>query len=308
MRLPAIVLVLGLWPGAALAAQPAPWQIGLQPAASPIMEMIHAFNNGLLIVVTLIALLVLALLIYCIVRFNARANPVPSRTTHNTLIEVLWTVVPIVILVGIAVPSFSLLFAQHDPARAIPGWDPEADPPLHIKATGNQWFWTYDYPDNDNISFDSLMLSEEDLAAEIDPGPRLLAVDNPMVVPVGRVVRMQVIGADVIHAFAVPAFGVKIDAVPGRLNETWFRVDREGMYYGQCSELCGRDHAFMPIAVQAVSPERFAAWAAAAPTNIDAAYEALTASAPAASVPAASAAPAEAPAPAGTPAAGTEQN
>jgi cytochrome c oxidase subunit 2 len=292
---------LGLSTGIASAAQPEPWQIGLQPAATPIMEMIHTFNNGLLIVVTLIALFVLALLIYCIVRFNARANPVPSRTTHNTLIEVLWTVVPILILVGIAVPSFSLLFAEHDPARAIPGWNPETDPPLSIKATGNQWFWTYDYTDDGSISFDSLMLSAEDLAAETDPGPRLLAVDNPLVVPVGRVVRMQVIGADVIHAFAVPAFGVKIDAVPGRLNETWFRVDREGMYYGQCSELCGRDHAFMPIAVQAVSPERFAAWASAAPTNLDAAYEALTANAPPAP---ATPAPAAESAPAG----GSEQN
>jgi cytochrome c oxidase subunit 2 len=292
---------LGLSTGIASAAQPEPWQIGLQPAATPIMEMIHTFNNGLLIVVTLIALFVLALLIYCIVRFNARANPVPSRTTHNTLIEVLWTVVPILILVGIAVPSFSLLFAEHDPARAIPGWNPETDPPLSIKATGNQWFWTYDYTDDGSISFDSLMLSAEDLAAETDPGPRLLAVDNPLVVPVGRVVRMQVIGADVIHAFAVPAFGVKIDAVPGRLNETWFRVDREGMYYGQCSELCGRDHAFMPIAVQAVTPERFAAWAAAAPTDLDAAYEALSANAPPAS---ATPAPAAESAPAG----GSEQN
>ncbi len=280
-RLPGMLLLAGLTPGAALAAQPEPWQIGLQPAASPIMEMIHTFNNGLLIVVSLITLLVLVLLAYCVVRFNARANPVPSRTSHNTLVEVLWTVLPILILVGVAVPSFSLLFAEHDPARAIPGYDPEADPPLTIKATGNQWFWTYDYPDNDDLSFDSLMLSDEARAADPNAGPRLLAVDNPLVVPVGKVVRMQVIGADVIHSFAVPAFGVKIDAIPGRLNETWFRVDREGMYYGQCSELCGRDHAFMPIAVQAVSQANFDAWAAAAPTDLDAAYEALVAAAPA---------------------------
>jgi cytochrome c oxidase subunit 2 len=279
----------------AMAAQPEPWQIGFQPAATPIMEMIHRFSDGLLIVIVLIALLVLGLLVYCMIRFNARANPVPSRTTHNTLVEVLWTVVPILILVGIAVPSFSLLFAQHDPARAIPGYDPATDPPLTIKATGNQWFWTYDYPDNDDISFDSLMLSEETLALDPDAGPRLLAVDNPLVVPVGRVVRMQVIGADVIHSFAVPAFGVKIDAIPGRHNETWFRVDREGMYYGQCSELCGRDHAFMPIAVQAVSAEKFAAWAEAAPTNLDTANARLVAAAPPAPAPAA-AAPADAPA------------
>jgi cytochrome c oxidase subunit 2 len=225
------------------------------------------------------------------IRFNAHANPVPSRTSHNTLVEVVWTVLPILILVGIAVPSFSLLFAEHDPARAIPGYDPAADPPLTIKATGNQWFWTYDYPDNDDISFDSLMLSEETLALDPTAGPRLLAVDNPLVVPVGKVIRLQVIGADVIHAFAMPAFGVKIDAIPGRLNETWFRVDREGMYYGQCSELCGRDHAFMPIAVQAVSQEKFAEWAAAAPTNLDTAYEKLVA-APVAPAPAAEATPA----------------
>jgi cytochrome c oxidase subunit 2 len=273
--------------GRAEAAQPEPWQIGLQPAATPIMESIHAFNGGLLIVVSLIVLFVLGLLLYCIVRFNARANPVPSRNSHNTLIEVLWTIVPILILVGIAVPSFSLLFAEHDPARAIAGYDPAVDPPMTIKATGNQWYWNYEYPDNGDISIDSLMLSDEAVAEDPSAGPRLLAVDNPLVVPVGKVIRMQVIGADVIHSFAVPAFGIKIDAVPGRLNETWFRVDREGMYYGQCSELCGQSvvgeggsyagtgHAFMPIAVQAVSPERFAAWAAAAGSDLDAAYESL---------------------------------
>jgi len=259
------------------ASQPQPWEIGLQPAATPIMEMIHRFNDGLLIVITLIVLVVLGLLLYCMVRFNARANPVPSRTTHNTLVEVIWTVVPILILVGIAVPSFSLLFAEHDPARAIPGYNPETDPPLTIKATGNQWFWSYDYPDSGDISFDSVMLSDEERAANPDAGPRLLAVDNQMVVPVGRVVRMQVIGADVIHSFAIPSFGIKIDAVPGRLNEIWFRVDREGVYYGQCSELCGRDHAFMPIAVRAVSPEAFAAWAATAVKDLPGAYKQLAA-------------------------------
>jgi cytochrome c oxidase subunit 2 len=270
--------------GAALAqpetlqiGQPEPWQIGLQPAASPIMEMIHRFNNGLLIVVTLITLFVLGLLLVCMLRFNARTNPEPSRTSHNTLVEVIWTVVPILILVGIAVPSFALLFAQHDPARAIPGYNPEVDPHLTIKATGSQWYWSYEYPDNDNLAFDSLMLTEEERVADPNAGPRLLAVDNEMVVPTGTVIHMQVIGADVIHAFAVPAFGVKIDAVPGRLNETWFRVDREGIYYGQCSELCGRDHAFMPIAVRAVSPEKFTAWVEAAQSDLAASYEMLAA-------------------------------
>lgn len=264
----------------ASASQPEPWQIGLQPAATPIMEMIHRFNDGLLIVVALIVLVVSALLLYCMVRFNARANPVPSRTTHNTLVEVAWTVVPILILVGIAVPSFSLLFAEHDPARAIVGYDPQTDPPLTVKATGSQWFWSYDYPDNGDLSFDSVMLSDEERAANPDAGPRLLAVDNQMVVPVGKVIRLQTIGADVIHSFAVPSFGIKIDAVPGRLNETWFRVDREGVYYGQCSELCGRDHAFMPIAVRAVSREAFTAWVAAAATDLKGAYRQLAASRP----------------------------
>jgi len=256
-------------------ANPSPWEIDLQPAATPIMEMIHRFNNGVMIVVTLIVLLVLALLIYCIVRFNARANPVPSRTSHNTVIEVIWTVVPILILVGIAVPSFALLFAEHDPARAIAAFDPAKDKQLTIKATGSQWYWSYEYPDNGDITFDSLLL--RDANGSPTGEPRLLAVDNKMVVPVGVVVRMQVIGADVIHSFAVPSFGIKIDAVPGRLNETWFRVDKEGVYYGQCSELCGRDHAFMPIAVQAVSQDKFDAWAKTAVNDLAAANKQLAA-------------------------------
>lgn len=267
----------GVFVGAAYAAQPEPWQIGFQPAATPIMEMIHRFNNGILILITLITLFVLGLLLYCMVRFNARSNPVPTRTSHNTLIEIIWTVVPILVLVGIAVPSFSLLFAQHDPARAIQGFDPATDRQMTIKATGAQWYWTYDYPDNDGLSFDSVMLNEEERAADPSAGPRLLAVDNELVVPTGTVVRLQVIATDVIHAFAVPAFGVKIDAIPGRLNETWFRVDREGLYFGQCSELCGRDHAFMPIAVRAVSPEIFTKWAEAANADLAASYELLAA-------------------------------
>ena len=273
---------------AAGATQPVPWEINLQPAASPIMEMIHSFNNGLLVVVTLIVLFVLALLIYCIVRFNSRANPVPSRTTHNTLIEVIWTVVPILILVGISIPSFALLFAEHDPARAIAGFDPAKDKELTIKATGNQWYWTYDYPDNGDVSFDSLMLQDNQRTDPVAQ-PRLLAVDNEMIVPVGQVVRMLIIGNDVIHSWAVPSLGVKIDAIPGRLNETWFRADREGIYYGQCSELCGQapaqdmndlhGHAFMPIVVRAVAPDKFAAWVAAAAKDLPGAYK-LLASAP----------------------------
>lgn len=270
--------------GVAHATQPEPWEINLQPAGSPIMEMIHRFNNGMLILITLIVLLVLALLIYCIVRFNSRANPVPSKTTHNTLVEVVWTIVPILILVGIAIPSFALLFAEHDPARAIADFDPAKE--ITVKATGNQWYWSYDYPDNGDIQFDSNMLQDNQRQ---DPAnqPRLLAVDNEMIVPTGVVVRVLVIGNDVIHSWAVPSLGVKIDAIPGRLNETWFRADREGVYYGQCSELCGQapaqdmndlhGHAFMPIVVRAVSPEKFAAWAAIAGKDLPGAYKLLAA-------------------------------
>jgi cytochrome c oxidase subunit 2 len=222
--------------------QPTPWQIGLQDSASEVMDQLSGFHSFLLIVTTLITILVLGLLLTVVVRFNARANPTPSRTTHNTLVEVLWTVVPIIILGVIVVPSFKLLFLQLDL--------PPAD--LTVKATGQQWSWSYSYPDNGNLEFPSLLARDKE--------PRLLAVDNEMVVPVNKVVRVQVTGADVIHAFAVPSFGVKIDAVPGRLNETWFKADREGVFYGQCSELCGRDHAFMPIAVRVVSDSAFTAW------------------------------------------------
>jgi cytochrome c oxidase subunit 2 len=194
------------------------------------------------VLITVITLFVLALLVYVVVKFNAKANPVPSKTTHNTLIEVAWTLIPVLILVGIAVPSFRLLFLQLDL--------PKAD--LTVKATGKQWYWSYSYPDNGKFEFDSLMVA--------DKQPRLLGVDNEMVVPVNKVIRVQTTGADVIHAFAVPAFGIKIDSIPGRLNETWFKATKTGTYYGQCSELCGKDHAFMPIAVRVVSDQEFAEW------------------------------------------------
>ena len=181
-----------------------------------------------------------------VVRFNSRANPTPSRTTHNTLLEVMWTLVPVIILVAIAVPSFKLLFLE----LTIPPAD------VTVKATGKQWYWSYSYPDA-KFEFDSLMLKDNERKAD---QPRLLAVDNELVVPVNKVIRVQVIGSDVIHAFAVPSFGIKIDAVPGRLNETWFKATREGVYYGQCSELCGRDHAFMPIAVRVVNDRDYTAW------------------------------------------------
>lgn len=230
--------------GAAFAelGQPAPWEWKLQESGSPVMDNIVWFHNFLFVLITLITLFVLALLVIVVMKFNAKANPVPSRTTHNTLIEVAWTLVPVLILVGIAVPSFRLLFLELDV--------PKAD--LTIKATGKQWYWSYAYPDNGKFEFDSLMAQ--------DKQPRLLGVDNEMVVPVNKVVRVQVTGADVIHAFALPAFGVKIDAIPGRLNETWFKATKTGMFYGQCSELCGKDHAFMPIAIRVVSDQEFASW------------------------------------------------
>lgn len=270
-----IAVVMGAMSGVASAAQPTPWAMWFQEPASPIMERINAFNTGIVIAMVAVVLLVLGLLIYVMVRFNAKANPVPSRTSHNTLIEVLWTVAPILILIGIAVPSFSLLFAQKDPARIIKDFDPAKV--LTVKATGNQWYWSYEYPDNDGVSFDSTLIPENEIK---DPAtqPRLLAVDNEMVVPVGTVVRVMVIGQDVIHSFALPAFGIKIDAVPGRLNETWFLAQREGIFYGQCSELCGIDHAFMPIAIRVVKPDQFKAWVTAAKTDLPGAYKALMAS------------------------------
>src|ERR1700729_3495985 len=219
--------------------QPAPWEYKLQGSATQVMDDITSFHNWLLVTITLITLFVLGLLATIVVKFNAKANPVPSRTTHNTLI-------PVLILVAIAVPSFRLLFLELD--------IPKAD--LTIKATGKQWYWSYAYPDNGKFEFDSLMAQ--------DKQPRLLGVDNELVVPVDKVVRVQVTGADVIHSFAVPAFGIKIDAIPGRLNETWFKATKTGMFYGQCSELCGRDHAFMPIAVRVVSDQEFSEWVEAA--------------------------------------------
>jgi cytochrome c oxidase subunit 2 len=262
--------------GVALAGmgQPSPWQMDLQDSATPIMQDIARFHYLLLWLIGVISAFVLALLLICIVRFNARANPTPSRTTHNTPIEVLWTIVPVIILAAIAVPSFRLLFLQLN----VP------TPNLTIKATGKQWFWSYAYPDNGNFEFDSLMIPEKDLK----PGqPRLLAVDNDMVVPVNKNIHVLVTGADVIHSFTVPSFGSRIDAVPGRINETWFKATVEGMFYGQCSELCGKDHAFMPIAVRVVNDADFAAWvedakkkfagADSAPMNKLAAAEALQA-------------------------------
>ncbi len=225
-----------------------PWQMDFQPAASPIMAQIHSFHTYVTIIITLIALFVLVLLVYVMARFNERRNPVPSRVTHNTVLEIAWTVIPVLILVAIAIPSFRLLFAQYD--------FPKAD--LHITATGSQWYWSYEYPDH-GITFNSIMVPEADLK---EGQPRLLAVDREVVVPVNKNVIVGLKSNDVIHDWALPAFGVKLDAVPGRLQSTWFRAEREGVFYGQCSELCGRNHAFMPIAVRVVSEAAFADWLA----------------------------------------------
>jgi cytochrome c oxidase subunit II len=237
--------------GAAFAelGQPAPWEFKLQEAASPVMENITWFHNFLFGLITIITLFVLGLLVAVVVKFNAKANPIPSRTTHNTLIEVAWTLIPVLILVSIAVPSFRLLFEELD--------IPKAD--VTIKATGNQWNWTYSYPD-DKIEYTSIILSEEDRAKLASPPPRLLGVDHSLVVPINKVVRVETTGTDVIHSFAVPAFGIKIDSIPGRLNETWFKATKLGVFYGQCSELCGKDHAFMPIVVKVVSDQDYDDW------------------------------------------------
>ena len=237
---------LGLLSGSALASQPKPWQLGFQDAATDNMAQITSFNDFLLILMTGITLFVLGLMIYVAVKFNARSNPNPSSTTHNSLVEVAWTLVPVLILVVIAIPSFRLLYYQ----RVLP----EAD--MTIKATGYQWYWGYEYPDHGGFGFDSLMLNDEERGDQ----PRLLATDTAMVVPVNSTVRVVVTGADVLHSWAMPAFGVKMDAVPGRLNETWFRAEKTGTYYGQCSEICGIRHAFMPIRVEVVEPDVFASW------------------------------------------------
>ena len=234
-------------PAGALAGKPRPWQMGFQDAASPIMEQLDAFHNMMLVILTLVALFVLGLLVYVMFRFKAARNPNPSKVTHNTVVEVVWTVVPVIILVLIAIPSFKLLYAQ----KVIPEVE------MTVKAIGVQWYWTYEYPDHGDLTFDAVMVPDEDIQ---EGQLRLLETDNRLVLPVQTNIRILVTAADVIHSWAIPAFGIKMDAVPGRINETWVRIEREGVYYGQCSELCGTYHGFMPIAVEAVSKEAFAEW------------------------------------------------
>ena len=239
--------------GGALAAQPEPWQINLQPAGSPLMERITSFHNLLLVIITAICVFVLALLLYVAGVFRASRQKTPSRRTHNTLLEVVWTAVPVLILVIIAIPSFRLLYY----ADVIPPTD------MTIKAIGRQWYWTYEYPDHDNFTFDAFMIPEDDL----EPGMlRLLETDNRVVVPTDTNIKIQVTASDVLHSWAMPSMGVKIDAVPGRLNETWINVTEPGVYYGQCSEICGVMHGFMPITIEALPPEEFALWVEEAKT------------------------------------------
>lgn len=242
-----ITLLTFLVTCSALASKPVPWQLDFQEAASPVMMELHNFHNFLLILSTTIVLFVFFLIMYVIIRFNARINPVPAKFTHNITIEIIWTVIPIILLIVIAIPSFRILkMAEHIPP---------AD--MTIKVVGSQWFWTYSYPDHGDFEFDSYMIQDADLK----PGQlRLLEVDNRIVVPQGTTIKFLITAADVIHSFAVPALGLKTDAVPGRTNEAWTRIDKKGVYYGQCSELCGVNHGFMPIAIEVVSKEEFTAW------------------------------------------------
>lgn len=240
-----MALTSGAW---ADAGQPVPWQLGQQRMVTPVGHDGAVFHDYLLLpIITVISIFVLGLLLYCIIRFNSKANPTPSRTTHNTLLEVLWTAVPIIILVVIAVPSFKLLYFG----------DRAVDAEMTIKATGYQWYWGYEYPDHGNFYFEAVMLEDDE---RTEDQPRLLATDTQVVVPVDTSIRVLVTAEDVLHAWAVPSLFVKMDAVPGRLNETWFRAEEEGIYYGQCSELCGQRHGFMPIMVKVVSKEAFAEW------------------------------------------------
>ncbi|MGE0282980.1 MAG: cytochrome c oxidase subunit II [Rhizobiaceae bacterium] len=257
---------------AAWADQPHPWQWRFQEAVTPIMEQIEWFEVYTLWFIIPITLFVLALLAYCIWRFRESVNPTPSRTSHNTVIEIIWTVAPVVVLLMIAIPSFQLLTHQYTP---------DEEPKLTLKATGNQWNWDYEYQIEEPLSFNSALLADGDREAagkaDIARYPRLLAVDNEVVVPVNTTTRVLVTAADVMHAFAMPAFGIKVDAVPGRINETWFKATKEGLYYGQCSELCGKDHAFMPIAIRVVSEEQYNTWLTAAKTDLPGANKALMA-------------------------------
>ncbi len=237
-------------PVLAASGEPAPWALGFQESASPMKEQMAAFHNGLLLPITTgIVILVMALLLWVMIRYNAKANPVPSKTTHNTLLEVVWTLIPVLILVVIAIPSLKMLYYV----------DRTQEAEMTLKVTGFQWYWGYEYPDNGGVEFTSNLVPENELK---EGQVRLLSTDNPVVLPVDTNIRILTTGNDVIHAWAIPALGIKIDAVPGRVNETWVRIDKEGTFYGQCSEICGTGHGFMPVEVKGVSKAEFAAWVA----------------------------------------------
>ena len=226
---------------------PEPWQLNFQPAASPVMEMIESLHDLLLFIIVAISAFVLGLLGYACFRYRANRNQVASRRTHNSVLEIAWTAIPVLILVVIAIPSFKLLYFM----------DRAANPEMTLKAIGHQWYWSYEYPDNGNFTFDAYMIADQDLQ---EGQPRLLEVDNRVVLPVDTDVRILVTATDVIHAWAMPALGVKMDAIPGRLNETWLRIEQPGIYYGQCSELCGDYHGYMPIEIEAMAKDAFEAW------------------------------------------------
>jgi len=242
--------------GLSAAALPYNYEMGMQPAASPVMEQIEDFHRLLFWIIVLVCLFVLALLVWIVIKYRAGANAVPSKVHHNTLLEVAWTLIPVIILVFIAVPSFRLLYFE----SAIP------KPDVTIKAIGKQWFWTYEYPGSAaGFTYDSLGLSDADAAKANKP--RLLGTDNPIYVPVNKVIEVETVGADVIHSWAMPQMGVKMDAVPGRINKTWFKATQTGVFYGQCSELCGARHAYMPIELHVVSEAEYNAWLADSKTK-----------------------------------------
>jgi cytochrome c oxidase subunit 2 len=229
---------------------PTPWQMNFQPAASPVMDMIESLHDLLLFIIVVISAFVLGLLAFACFRFRADRNPEPSRRTHNTVLEIAWTAIPVLILVVIAIPSFKLLYFM----------DRAANPAMTLKAIGHQWYWSYVYPDNGNFTFDARMVTAEEAVAKQQNVVRLLDTDEEVVLPIGKNIRIQITSEDVIHSWTIPSFGIKHDAVPGRINESWFNIEKPGIYYGQCSELCGMQHAYMPIKVRAVSPEEFDAW------------------------------------------------
>ena len=250
------LFVIAVLSGTGWAQQPHPWQLGMQAPATPVKERIHELHNWLLVIITLITIFVLGLMLYVMVRFHHKRHPVPTRTSHNAVIEILWTVVPVLILVAIAIPSFKLMYYM----------DRAPDAEMTVKATGNQWYWSYEYPDQGGLTFDSNIIQDKDLK----PGqPRLLEVDKPLVVPVNTTIRVQIAGVPdgVIHSWFVPSFGVQEYAMPGRLNESWIRVENVSTYYGECNQICGINHAFMPIEVKALSRADFQKWLAGAKKN-----------------------------------------